>query len=249
MKSWAAVILLSMCVIQWSVLSPAAVSPRQTTEEALSSPLPLFESTKTQLVDQLADLASASQTPMGIETIYDPDQRTLPQVRLKGATARDILQDIMKHDPRYSWRVTQEVVHIFPDSIVSDPRNYLNIRIPNYRVVNEELRGASAMLRIYIKMFLHPERYVHGFGGGYGYGIPQPPGWDDRNISLDLHGASVREILNTIIIINGNSLWASCIDAGKMMKGEMYYAQRQYSSEGVEPTKDFYWDLIPLRSR
>jgi hypothetical protein len=229
-------------LVNGSFSSEDSISSRQGAADILSKRIEQFDSTKTRMADQLIELASALKIPMGIETSYVPEEKSSSEIHLKGVSGQDVLREILRQNPGYSWEITQNVVHVFNNSLVYDVKNYLNILLPQYRMQNEDLLGASEWLHSCIRMYLYQERIR---SGEQGHG-PQPPGWDVWNLSLDLHDVTVREILNKLVLMNGNSLWISCIDQTKTIDRGTYFAQRRYLSAGPQPVKDFHWDLIPL---
>ena len=246
MRTCAAANLVFLAMACWSFAWPTTVDSQKITSDVLSKKVTAFDSTKTSMVDQLVELASALEVPIGIEGIYDPRQPPSPEIHLKGATALGVLQEIVRHHPEYGWEVSPDIVHVFARSIVNDPRNYLNIRLPQYRAKDIDLLGMSWMLRLQIKIFLYPERYRNGWGGGYG-GY-QPPSWKVPK-SIELHDVTVRDILTSLVTITGNALWISCIDPTQMMENGKYFIQHLYDNMSLEPQKDFYWDLVPTSRR
>ncbi|HEY3132420.1 MAG TPA: hypothetical protein VGL91_23400 [Acidobacteriota bacterium] len=131
-------------------------------------------------------------------------------------------------------------------SNLSDPKNFLNLRIPEFKAERESLLVASGQLKLTIKMHLHPERYTHGYGGGTGYGLDPTSGFDIPNITLDSQYLSIREILNRLILINGNALWVVNFIPGLLLQDEDFLAQTYYLFPAREAIRGFYWDLIPL---
>jgi hypothetical protein len=246
MKSAAAVACILLAIAHWSFTGPIVAGSRQSPSEILTEQVVTFDSTKTRMADQLMEVASALEIPMGIEEICNQPQATASEVHLKGITVGELLRNIVGQNPEYGLEITPTAVHVFAHSIANDPRNYLNIKLPHYQAKDLDLLGLSWILRLNIKMFLYPERYANGWGGGYG-GY-RAPGWDVP-YSFDVYNASVRDILNSLVARTGNAIWISCIDPSRMMDNGKYFAQRSFVSQKPEPKKDFHWEFIPMRDK
>ena len=94
MKTAIAASLAVLAVVPWVFLWQVTVEHRPTPSEILSKEITAFDSTKTRMIDQLVELAIAIEIPMAIEGIYAPQQKPSPEIHLRGATARDVLQEI-----------------------------------------------------------------------------------------------------------------------------------------------------------
>ncbi len=223
--------------------SAATTNSHETPSYLLSKEVEEFQSTDADIVGQLVDLASALRIPMGIEGIWSSEEHAVPEIHLRHVTAREALDQLIRQNPEYGWEVTPGGVHVFAHQTVDDQRNCLNIRLPHFLEKDLDLGGMSWMLKLEIKMFLHPERYVNGWGGGYG-GY-QPPEWK-APISLDVYDTSVRQILNSLISLYGNSIWVSEIDTEEMMEEGRFYAKHSYAPSIA---KEYYWDLLEMRSQ
>ncbi|HXG63489.1 MAG TPA: hypothetical protein VNO70_00180 [Blastocatellia bacterium] len=200
-----------------------------------------FVPKSTLAVDQLIEVAQHYQIPMGIEWIEQPGTNAplLPQKKPK--TVRDLLAAILQQSPGYRMKAIDGVLHIYNQKFVTDQRNFLNLRIPEFRLDRANVFDANARLRLQIKMTLHPELYARGWNGGY----TSPPGHtlDVENITFSGRNLTVREILSKISAANGNTLWVVFLDPSKRMAGERFYASGSVSGEAT----DFHWRFIPLK--
>lgn len=122
-----------------------------------------------------------------------------------------------------------------------DSRNFLNLRIGEFGLTKANVFDAEFELRHKIHVTLHPERFVGGMNGGYGYGVPDENGLDLQNISFSGKNLTVRNILDRIISGNGNTLWVVNIVPSTMMKNEPFFAQF-----AANPETDFSWKIIPF---
>src|SRR5213594_1592532 len=121
------------------------ISPHET-QEILATEVRRFDSDKTRMPEQLAELARAYHIPMGIEAIYRLDEQLTP-LHSKGGTVKDAIDLIVRQAPGYSWQVTNDVLHVYPTSLMTDPRDFLNIGISRFELTKTSLLAASAELR------------------------------------------------------------------------------------------------------
>lgn len=62
-------------------------------------------------------LSNAAQTfdvPIGFEGARDADAGPEISVEIKGGTVRDLLNSVIRQDPRYEWRVVDGVINVLP---------------------------------------------------------------------------------------------------------------------------------------
>lgn len=195
--------------------------------------------------EQLIELAQYYKLPMGIEWIYSPDQG-VPFISLKApTTVKAMIIKIVQQEPGYVLEIKDGVINIGSKSLSANPYDFLNLRVPEYRVDKVNVFGAEAQLRLTIDRTLHPERYLGGSNGGYGYGPDRHDGFDIKNISFSRKQISVREVLDEIIRQNGNALWVVELNPSKTMNEEPFFAQR---SHGTDVQTHFAWQLIPFAS-
>jgi hypothetical protein len=207
----------------------------------------LFVPQSNSALEQLLEIAKYYRIPMGIEWVYQPDaQRSnIPQeTRMK---VQDLVNAILQQSPGYQAEIRDGVLHVARPELVSNPQNFLALRISDFAMEHGNLFAATAALRLKIHMRLHPERYAKGFNGGYGYGVPREDGFDVNNITFVGHNLTVREILNKIAAANGNALWAVELIPSKGMRNEPFFAQGRLFDQTGQPAQDFYWQFIPLQ--
>ena len=193
--------------------------------------------------DALIEVAQHYKLPMGIEWIYAPNQARPTLLIEAQPTVRGMIDMILRQTPGYVFEIKNGVISISNYSIAENPRNFLNLRIGEYNASKVNVFGAESLLRIAIARRLHPERYLGGTNGGYGYGVPRQDGLDVNSISFSGTNLTVRDVLNAIVRENGNSLWIVELRASKMMKDEPFFAQRAY---GSDVQTQFTWQIIPL---
>jgi hypothetical protein len=207
----------------------------------LSQPASYQPKTTTTL-QQLIEVAQHYRIPMGIEWIEEPttDPVLLPEP-VKRGTVTDLIVVILQNSPGYLAQQRDGVLQIAKTDFLDNPENFLNLRLPEFQIQDANVFDAESLLRIHILLKLHPGR---GFGGGYGYGTPRDDGFDKPTVTFAGNDLKVREILNKIVVGNGNALWVVQFDSVQKMSGRHFRAQTSLNDGQTLP--DFHWNFIPL---
>ena len=200
-----------------------------------------FVPSATSTKERLIEVARHYDIPMGIEWVNLTNAPASHSPLTKQSTVRDVINSILRDAPGYKLEIKAGVINIFDQSLKLNPRNFLNIRIPEYHVDKENIFGAQALLRFRIHQALNPERYQRGSNGGFGYGVPRTDTFDIKNISFSVKNATVRDILNGIVGANGKALWVVDLVPSKSMNAQPFFAQDQ-SGTNV----DFVWRIVPF---
>ena len=227
-----------MIVLAASTLNAQDLSSR------LSQPAH-FQPKATTTLQQLIEVAQHYRIPMGIEWIGDTQTETAPQPEtIKRRTVNDLIAAILQHSPGYVAQQRDGVLQIAKTDFLDKRENFLNLRLSTFELENENIFGAEFELRLCIRMELHPERYANGYVGGYGYGPSQDDGFDKANITIAGNDLTVREILNKIVVANGNALWVVQFSPSQKMSSEPFRAQMSLNDNQTLP--DFHWKFIAL---
>ncbi len=213
-------------------------------QSELAQRVKAFDSESASTVVQLVDFAQRFQIPMGIELANESEESVAPPIHARNTTAQRIIQQIVHERPGTGFTLSGGVLHVFATSIVNDHRNFLNLRMSHFQVEKENLFGAEWLLRVSIHQVLSPSR--GGYGGGHGYGVQRTDTFDVRNLSFSINNATVRQILNGIVVRQGNALWLVRINPSQMMANGRFYVQTaSATSETAAP--DFHWEFLPLK--
>jgi hypothetical protein len=202
--------------------------------------------------DQLIEVARAFEIPMGIEVDIESCSKIYTKRLLQGPnTLGSLISQISREIPEYKMEINDGVINIIPNQFAGDPKSYLNLRIPDFRLDHEDVWGAEANLRRAIKNTLHPVDVPPGASTGSvsGYIVPidRGDGFDRQNIKFSGRNLTVREILNRIAQQNGNAYWVVYENPSKMMLKEQFYAQEESSCD-QPPVRDFTWRFVALRT-
>lgn len=194
--------------------------------------------------EQLVEIAKRYKIPMGIERVDEDgkdssrEQATDRELRVSGLSVLSLIDEILKQIPGYQASVADGVLLIGKPDIMSSARSFLNLRIPQYKVSDENVYGAEFQLRLAIDLTLEPEKYSRGYNGGHGH----PPGtvFDVNNININVNNATVREIMSEIIRQNGHGMWSVHLAPANTKPEAPYFAQDDWQISG------FQWRFIPL---
>lgn len=212
----------------------------QDLENKLSQRVVAFDSESTTTVGHLVEFAQRFSIPMGIEWFVSPVEESVSPVHLRNTTALDILQFIINQQSNYSFEFNNGLVHVFAPSYINDSRNFLNLRIPEFQARKENLFEVSYKLKISISRLLHPNM---GYGGGYGR-PESDDGFDLPIITFSGNNLTARQILDNIVIKQGNALWIVRLLPSKMMADKPYFAQDY--PDGDAKARNFHWQFIAL---
>lgn len=151
-----------------------------------------FKVEKISLLDALLQLGRERSLPLGIEYI-DMKAVTEPiTVEVKRATVAQVLDAILSQEPGYSWSFQNGVVHITHTGVPAGGMNLLDRVLQDFSIPRVSLTDADRMLRMTVYMDIHPES--RGFAGDF----PGPIS-NTQLDPLDMHDATVREVLNRIV--------------------------------------------------
>lgn len=224
------------------VLALYGLSGGQSLEAKLSRQADLVPK-KATAFEQLIEVARYYKIPMGIEWVDQPVPAISASEMSEAKTVQNLITTILSPYPSYRVKAGDEgVLHISDPAFVNDTRNFLNIRIPEFKVDEANVLDAESVLRLEIKMTLHPEQYAGGWNGGYG-GRLQDEGLNVRNITFSGHNLSIREILDKIITMNGKASWIVRLNPARMMTTEPTF----FSAQDDADDHAFRWQIIPLR--
>jgi len=232
-------IIIFIMLISLLLLSPKALG-RQI-QSKLDQQIDSFDSEAQSCEEQLIEIAQRFQIPIGIEWSHPRAKKSAPPVHLREVTIREAIRHIIQNSG-HEFEMRDGIIHIFSASFVSDGRNFLNLRIPEFSLSNANLISASHQLKKSLFLSLHPGS---NYGGGYGYGTPRDDGFDKDNISFSGQNLTVREILTKIVTANGNALWIVRLIPSQMMTNEPFFVQGPLSDENRNAT-NFIWQFISL---
>ena len=166
-----------------------------------------------------------------------------PPTEFSGGTVLDLIATIIQQSPDCIVAKEGEILHVFSQTAVFNPLNFLNLRIPEYRAFDAPLYRAEGLLRTRINILLYPNLYSGGFGGGYGDGIPNS--FSGRNITFEGYDITIREILTLIAETLGNALWIVRLSPEELTAERPTWEGVSMNKAGHSPI-NYRWQFIPL---
>lgn len=147
---------LRLSVIATSVLVVGTpMQPRQaeTDQDVAGAVLANFEITEPPLrcdVPTIAGFVAArAGVPIGVEHVPDDcegsDRRPMPTRRsLAGSTVRQVLDLLVRHDPRYTWSVVDGGVTFRPIAAIGFVDHFLHTTVARFELHDASVDGAFA---------------------------------------------------------------------------------------------------------
>lgn len=183
-------------------------------QDFLDLRVPLFEVKNATMEEALAELKLRWKIQVCLEKApkESEDEKEVPiSVKLHNVTIREILDTLVKVDPKYSWEVYQSyldrsatLINILPVGARDDPNNLMNIKVE--KAVVRDMTPYNAINQIHywvpdLAKKLHPGR--SGGSGIYGIGSKVRI----FKIYFEFEDLTVREILNEIALRSGGLGW------------------------------------------
>ena len=194
------------------------------------------------LTDAFAKTAHHFQVPIGIEWVKDKD--TLRHLNLvwKGETVEAVLRSIVKEYPGYTFRVDDGVVHVFRRDLVKDSHNFLNLKVPDFFEVRQEIGGlANQRLRSVVQNMVSPRNLPAGAGEGGDYAT----GIDEKALNLKVSGATVREALNRLADASEHKMWiVTFSDSYRLTTTGFYRTETLWHPSPFPDTEQPMWDFL-----
>lgn len=222
-----------------------------------------FAPKSSEVLEQLIEVGKRFDLPMGIEWIESIDGTTPVQIEQE-ASVREILDAVLRRVPGCQIKIENGMLHIIHPAVVSASDTTLDLRLPEFKVDNQNVFTADHLLRLKIDMTLHPEQYEGGYIADFGY----PPGhiFDVPNITLALRNVTVREVLNRLAAANGNAMWVArsptsdvstkAASPTKNGRSSKQFSGLKRSGKGAGTAnditvarRDVRWNFIPLSDR
>jgi hypothetical protein len=194
-------------------------------------------------VDQLVEVSRRFKIPMGIEWVERADTATPDKTPPSGKrSVRELIKEIMSVSPEHFLEVDDGLVRIYSPAEAVHPFNFLNIRLKSYSVKDGDLFAAEDQLRWAIRFTLEPEKYLNGYGGGYGHGANHV--FENPKFTLSASDITIREVLNRIALAQGNALWVTTIKSADLKGDEPCWKRKGVDGGNLPVTSA--WHFFPL---
>lgn len=177
--------------------------PQRDIRRVLSAGVPHYSVKATNLLQAAAQIASDFNLPIGVEWQGDPDAKKEIVHHWHDTTVERILYDVATFDIQYQVEVSNGVVHLRDVTIVGNPRNPLNVVVPEFSVSNLYVGRAGFKLQDLVNGMIFPQQRGDGPASSGSYS----GGAGDRLISLSMKNTTMRDILDALLVRSGYVIW------------------------------------------
>jgi hypothetical protein len=189
------------------------------------------------LIDALLEVANRFQLPLAVEWVKSLE--TLRAVRFSEnfTTATEAFDAVLSSYTDYAWQRENGVVHVFPKTMVKDPRNPLNFIVSQIPDRLWTVKEADDFV------FQSIGEAVRSTGPKV-LSADLPAGSEPR-FRLRADNAPVREVLNQIISASKMKIWIATFprDLPLTVKG-FWETTPMYDPRGVKPEDQPFWIFL-----
>ena len=159
------------------------------------------------ITEALRQLAYHAEVPISLESLPArlTDKIIPVEVDVKNRTVKEILDEMISQDSRYSYRERLGVIEVFPKGSDRDPADCLNMVIPVFKL-QSDWDNLIEQLRCEVDIVSrNPDAFVPfpGCGGSFPGTVGAPPGLIDANFEHQ----TLRDILDRLCAQVGNMAW------------------------------------------
>lgn len=178
---------------------------QQRTHKNLEQKVPSFLAVQEDIADVLGRLANTRKLPIGLELIPRGAGMQLDHkisVKVEGGTFREVLDAVVKADPKYEWQQKNDVINVFPRTVRSP---ILETEVHSFKLNHATLLDASLAIteapeiKAKIQRMGLQRRDFLSISGS----VPEQV----SRFSVSLRKTTAREILNEILKVSGNTYW------------------------------------------
>jgi hypothetical protein len=194
-------------------------------------------------LEALTKVAGEFKIPMGIQWVRNKRTQAPVNLTFKDASLIDIIRQIAQTQPGYTAKISHGVVHVFPQSVMADRRNFLNLRIGKFEVHGDLYPIARSRLFESHRKIVAP-RPPQPPGGGVGVsniGIEV----GDPRVTIQLESATVIEALDMLCLKSAENIWVVtfCDDCGLTPAG-LLRTTSLYDPKGLFDSPLPFWDTF-----
>ncbi len=196
----AAVSLFGFCLFVSGL--QGQTSPRSTPNvgEKLAQRVARFDNHDAPLIPTLLRVAAVYSLPMGIEKVTPNAEYKPMEVTVVGGTVAELLNLCVRRVPGYTWAVEDEAVDVFGQRERRQPSNLFNLIVPSFEAHNQTIDDLSGRLKQDVIMEVLKPRGIISSDLG-------TPGLQKRRLSVVAQRATVRQLLNRLVALDGESVW------------------------------------------
>jgi hypothetical protein len=155
---------------------------------------------QSSFIDALLNIANRYKLPLAVEWVKSADTLKRIQPPIPTSNVDTVLDSVVSSRSGYTWRLEDGIVHVFPKAMLDDPRNPLNVvisRVPDRSwTVNDANNFVFETVRDVVR------------GTGRKRISDSVPVYDaEPQFHISGQNASVRDILNKIIMASNMKIW------------------------------------------
>jgi hypothetical protein len=195
------------------------------------------------LVDALARTARDFQLPLGLEWVQNKETLRKLKRTWTGETPGEILRSIVKEYPGYTMRVEHGQIHVFRPDFVNDAHNFLNLKVPDYFEVRQDVGGVvNVRLQAVVQNIVSPRNLPPGAGEGGDYTIGNVP---QKPFTLALRGLTAREALERLVEASEYKMWVVTFsDSRELTPTGFRRTQTLWHPSPFPDNQQPMWDLL-----
>lgn len=196
----------------------------------------------------LIRVAQDFEIPMGLEWIRLPSDPTEIKRTWHNATVGQIIGSIVKGRAGYDLTVKDGVVHVFYDGATADKRNFLNIKIEDFRSKDEYVAASKQRLHEIVRRIVFPPpppvpgrqyteiRQVVVSGG-------------EHKTTFEVLNGTVREVLDKMALATDGKIWVVTFDekAGLTPTGFRRTISSLWNAYSLPDRYQPAWDFVFVR--
>ena len=194
----------------------------------------------------LIRFAQQFNIPMGIEWARSPLTTKTVSRSWKSASVQQMLTDLVKSQRDYRVETSDGIVHVFPASLKSSRKNFLNLPVESLEIDDQVVEIARHVLREIVRAKTASREPGSQPAAGAGYS--QAANTDDPEFSLALHNVSVRVVLDKIALASDRKIWVVTFDADASMTPAGYLrTSTLWNNSEVPNSEQPVWDSFRWR--
>lgn len=228
------------------LLQPPSVLPCQQalTVNSLDMVIENYTMTSDTMVQALNRMARDFRVPMGIEWVQDAATTHPVQQSWRHTKVYDVIQSLVSAYPGYECQVVDGVVHVYDRELLNDPSNPLNLRVSSFEAEKEWVALASLRLRNMLQPLVHhrdPPPPGSGEAGSFLAGMG-----GERYVTVKLKNASVREVLNKLVLSAGETNWVVTYPDKRTLTSKGFrQTAALFSTAPIPEDQQPVWTLYP----
>lgn len=193
----------------------------------------------------LLKVAGDFKLPMGIEWERSASTMRPLAISQRNATVKEIIQAILASQPGYEVEVEKGVVRVSSAKLLADRRNFLKLKVGEFRAQTVGLETATKRLRELVKATVSPPRGGNRKAPQGGTGFSQGVEVGEPELTLDMQDASVEDVLDALAVASDRKIWLVTYAPGSALTPTGF--RRTVSIWNDEPIPDDeqpVWDFL-----